>query len=67
MLDSNENMSKNASALDVWITVQTKDKDRNRFVESRLIPDVDFALENFDNFIIERKQILIDKLKNIMN
>lgn len=67
MLDSNENMSKNATPLDNWITEQTKNKDKDRFIESHLIPNVDYSLENFDTFIIERKKILIEKLKNILN
>ncbi len=67
MLDSNENMSKNASPLDVWITEQTKNKDKDRFIESHLIPNVDYSLENFDSFITARKKILIEKLKNILN
>lgn len=67
MLDSNENMSKNAKPLDTWITEQTKSKDKDRFIESHLIPKVDYSLENFDTFIFERKKILIEKLKNILN
>lgn len=67
MLDSNENMSKNATPLVTWITEQTKNKDKDRFIESHLIPNVDYSLENFDNFIVERKKILIEKLKNILN
>jgi hypothetical protein len=67
MLDSNENMSKNATPLGIWITEQTKNKDKDRFIESHLIPNVDYSLENFDKFIVERKKILIEKLKNILN
>ncbi|MDO9154636.1 MAG: DUF262 domain-containing protein [Paludibacter sp.] len=67
MLDSNENMSKNATPLDTWISEQTKTKDKDRFIESHLIPNVDFKLENFDNFIEERKKLLINNLKNILN
>lgn len=67
MLDSNENMSKNAMSLESWIAEQTKNKDKDRFIESHLIPNVDYSLGNFDDFIIERKKILIEKLKNILN
>lgn len=67
MLDSNENMSKNAMPLESWITEQTKNKDKDRFIESHLIPNVDYSLENFDDFIVERKKILIEKLKSILN
>jgi len=67
MLDSNENMSKNATPLDIWINEQTKNKDKDRFIESHLIPNVDYSLENCDNFIVERMKLLINKLKNILN
>ncbi|MCK9160050.1 MAG: DUF262 domain-containing protein [Bacteroidaceae bacterium] len=67
MLDSNVNMSKNATPLGTWIIEQTKNKDKDRFIESHLIPNVDYSLDNFDNFIVERKKILIEKLKNILN
>ena len=67
MLDSNENMSKNATALQTWISEQTKNKDKDRFIESHLIPNVDYDLENFDVFIVERKKILFEKLKKILN
>lgn len=67
MLDANENMSKNDLSLKDWINKQTKDKDRDRFLESHLIPNIDYSLDNFESFIEERKKILIEKLKNILN
>jgi hypothetical protein len=67
MLDSNENMSKNDISLNNWINEQTKVKDKDRFLDSHLIPEVDYSLENFDTFIVERKKILIEKIKKILN
>lgn len=67
MLDSNENMSKNAMPLKDWIEEQTKVIDKNRFLENHLIPKVDYNVDNFEEFIEARKEILIDKLKNILN
>lgn len=40
---------------------------RKEFLGKHLIPDVDLSLENFNNFIEERKKIIIDKLKSILN
>jgi len=67
MLDSNENMSKNDMSLKDWIDEQTKNKDKDKFLESHLIPNVNFELDNFEDFINKRKEILIEKLKNILN
>lgn len=67
MLDSNENMSKNAMPLKDWIEEQTKDIDKNKFLENHLIPKVDYDVDNFEEFIEARKEILIDKLKRILN
>jgi len=67
MLDANENMSKNDIPLKDWIDEQTKDKDRDKFLETHLIPNVDFGLDNFKDFIEKRKGMLIEKLKRILN
>ena len=67
MLDANENMSKNDKPLEDWVNEQTKDKDKDRFLENHLIPKVDLKLDNFSDFIEKRKEILIAKLKSILN
>lgn len=67
MLDANENMSKNDISLKDWIDKETKEKDTDNFLDSHLIPNVNFELDNFEDFIEKRKAILIDKLKNILN
>ena len=67
MLDANENMSKNNMPLEYWISVETKDKDEDKFLENHLIPKVDFKLENFAEFIEKRKEMLVIKLKNLLN
>jgi len=67
MLDANENMSKNADDLDSWIKKETTLKhDKSSFLESHLIPDVDLKLDNFDEFIIKRTEILSEKLKKLL-
>ena len=66
MLDANENMSKNNIKLKDWIEKETKTKDRKQFLETHIIPDVDFSFKNFTEFIDEREKILMDKLKKIL-
>jgi uncharacterized protein with ParB-like and HNH nuclease domain len=67
MLDANENMSKNDISLKDWINEQTKDIDKDRFLQTHLIPNVNFELDNFEDFIEKRKLILTERMKNILN
>ena len=67
MLDANENMSKNDKALKDWVDEQTVNVDRSKFLENHLIPDVNLDLSNFEEYIEKRKELLITKLKEILN
>ncbi len=67
MLDANENMSKNDLGLKEWIEKETKNYDYKRFLDSHLIPNTDFGLENFAEFIESRIILLTGKLKVILN
>ncbi|MEA3496796.1 MAG: DUF262 domain-containing protein [Bacteroidota bacterium] len=67
MLDANENMSKNAKVLKDWIEEQTKNKDKNDFLKRHLIPIVGLELDNFEEYVEKRKEILMMKLKEILN
>ncbi|MBK7056653.1 MAG: hypothetical protein IPH52_16715 [Leptospiraceae bacterium] len=57
---------KNSSDLILWVTNQTKNYEKRRFLEEHLIPDVNLELNNFKEFITERKKILQDKLKELL-
>ena len=69
LLDANENMSKNSSDLGVWIEKETLNnrKEKIHFLDSHHIPNVNFDLENFDEYIQVRTEILTKKLKAILN
>lgn len=67
MLDANENMSKNAKDLKDWVEEQTKTIDKNDFLEKHLIPIVGLDLDNFEEYVEKRKEILMQKLKDILN
>jgi hypothetical protein len=67
MLDANENMSKNAKNLKDWVEEQTKTIDKNDFLEKHLIPVVGLGLDNFEEYVEKRKEILMKKLKEILN
>lgn len=66
---ANENMSKNNKSLKEWIEIECKNKDeifRNSFLKSKFIPNIDLSLENFDEFYEKRKELFINKLKEIL-
>ncbi|PZU82230.1 MAG: DUF262 domain-containing protein [Chryseobacterium sp.] len=67
MLDANENMSKNNKTLENWVTKETNEENRNQFLKAHLIPDINLDLENFSQFIEKRKEILMTKLRDILN
>lgn len=66
MLGSNENKSKRDKSLHDWISHEIQTKDKQGFLDDHLIPDVDWSLSNFDEFIGKRKQILTNKLKELV-
>lgn len=67
MLDANENMSKNDKSLKEWVDTQTKNIDKDKFLENHLIPNVDLELDNFEEYFEKRKELLIKELKKVLN
>lgn len=67
MLDANENESKKDKPLNSWIEKATTAENRKQFLDSHLIPDVDLSIEKFEEFIENRKILLVGKLKTLIN
>ena len=73
MLDANENMSKQGVDLLDWVRGQTINGDLNKFLDDHLIPnqpdksDNGLLLVDFPTFIQNRKIILANKLKMLLN
>lgn len=68
MLDANENMSKQDMQLKDWVEQETKNTDPKRFMESHIIPqNISLELYNFSEYITKRKELLMNKLKTILN
>jgi len=62
LLTANENLSKNSTPFDAWLS----SRDKN-FKERHSIPLLDnYSLDNFIDFIDKRKIIITEKLKNII-
>lgn len=67
MLDANENMSKNDLNLKDWVEKETNENNREQFLNLHIIPNVNLTLENFSEYHEKRKEILMDKLKTLLN
>lgn len=67
LLDANENMSKNNKSLAEWVTSSTNKSNREKFLQDHLIPNVNLDLNNFSEFFVKRKELLISKLKELLN
>ena len=65
MLDGNENMAKNAKSLKDWVDAETTPETRQAFLKSHLIPDVDLSLDNFPEFIEQRRILLKERIKQL--
>ena len=67
MLDANENMSKKGLNLIDWVEKETKDTNREQFLNLHIIPNVNLGLDNFSEYFEKRKEILMKQLKTLLN
>lgn len=67
MLDANENMSKKDLSLKEWVEKDTNEDNKEQFLNLHIIPNIDFSLENFSEYIENRKGILMERLKTLLN
>jgi uncharacterized protein with ParB-like and HNH nuclease domain len=59
LLDDVDNKSKNSCAFDVWIKSRNDD-----FKKTHLIPSLeDYGFDHFEDFINERKKLIVEKIK----
>lgn len=68
LLPKKYNISKSDKPLEQWVQerVGKMNISREMFLHSSLIPDVDLSIQNFPAFFEARKQLLIEKLKEIL-
>lgn len=66
MLDANENESKSKKSLVSWIEKETTPENREIFLKTHIIPNVDLSLSNLDEFMIKRKEMLMEKLQDLL-
>lgn len=61
LLDSSENKRKSSTYFSDWIA-EKFDDERERYMAENFVPDVDFRLVNFKNFIDERSKLIREKI-----
>jgi uncharacterized protein with ParB-like and HNH nuclease domain len=67
LLEGIKNQEKAKTPFDVWIREKfPKLIDRKAYMERNYIPDVSFGMENFEIFIIKRKELIKKKLEQIL-
>ncbi|GEM_PF-2715958 len=66
MLDANENESKGKKLLVDWVKENTDSTNKATFLETHLIPNIDLSMDNFEEYIIRRSEILKNKLKKLL-
>lgn len=60
LLEGIPNQEKSGKDFDVWIKERYPDKkERKLYMERHYIPDVDFSLENFKEFFLEREKLIV--------
>ncbi len=64
LLEATPNEEKKATPFEVWMDENYADPDQRKdYMKKNYIPDVDFALTNFEEFITEREALITAALK----
>lgn len=64
LLEEVPNKEKSAHFFDEWIEEQYPDPDQRKdYMQKHYIPDVDFSIKNFEEFLTEREELLCTALK----
>ncbi len=67
LLEGLPNQEKSGTDFDIWIKEKYPNKDdRKAYMERNYIPDVDLSLENFKEFIKERKKLILSAFKKLL-
>ncbi|MBU4449974.1 MAG: DUF262 domain-containing protein, partial [Actinobacteria bacterium] len=67
LLEGTPNQEKSNADFKEWLNKTYPNKnERKDYMEKHYIPDIEIDLNNFDNFIIERKRLMTQKYNNIL-
>ena len=67
LLEGTPNREKSDTDFKEWLFKEYPDEQaRKDYMKKHYIPDIDLSLDNFEEFIDERKKLMFDKLKSIL-
>lgn len=68
LLEGTPNQEKSGKEFGEWLAQAYPEKaDRRDYMKKNYIPDVDLSLENFDQFIERREELLVDAFRRMLN
>jgi hypothetical protein len=68
LLEGVPNQEKSGKDFDLWLLEKYPNKkDRKAYMERHYIPDIDLSLENFEEFIEERKKLISAAFKRLLS
>jgi hypothetical protein len=53
-------------SLESWVEKETTAENREVFLKNHIIPNVDLSLTNLDEYMIQRKNLLMKKLRDLL-
>lgn len=67
LMDGTINEEKSNSEFEVWIDKTfPEESQRKDYMNKNYIPDVDFSIENFEEFLIQRKELMKKRYESIL-
>lgn len=67
LMDGTINEEKSNTEFEVWIDKTfSEESQRKEYMNKNYIPDVDFSIENFEEFLIQRKELMKNKYESIL-
>lgn len=67
LLERIPNQEKSGTDFEAWLyRTYPDEQERKDYMNKHYIPDIDFSFDNFENFITERKKLMADKFKSLL-
>jgi len=67
LLEGIPNQEKSSKDFDLWLKEKFPNQgDRKAFMDKHYIPDIELSLENFEEFIIKRQELMISAFKKML-